>query len=60
MTLISHFDFFVSFVLLLSLFVYIEEQTHVQDLGHFCVRVYIVKTRKGISGYCRGGMKERC
>ena len=59
MTLISHFDFFVSFVLRLSLFVYIEEQTHVQDLGHFCVRVYIVKTRKGISGYCRSGMKER-
>ena len=39
MTLISHFDFFVSFVLLLSLFVYIEELTHVHDLGSFSVRV---------------------
>ena len=37
----------------------LHEQTHVQDLGSFSVRVYIVKTRRGISGYCRRGTKDR-
>ena len=37
----------------------IKYQTHVQDLGSFSVGVYIVKTRRDISGYCRRGTKDR-